>query len=253
MLTGGDAVLIPSDSAEVDYHDGSISAVATAFNAEPHPLPPHEQLPLLQDPHLPLHLICERLRNHLNIEGSVPAVVNESCRQLGLETTGSLLERAELCYSVVFGDSAIVVSPGLEGVVVAGRPLDSGMQVPVAVGIRVGTPAPESDIDPHHHLQPEDEPPRHENAAFAQPTALLAAVQLFEPLIRCEAQGGSYDSFRGDWELSIEMPVYNGRPHYTHTLNGMATVAHLFHCIDHYHGVPRWVIGPAPGEHLTSA
>jgi len=216
---------------------------------EPVPLPPHEQLPPL-DTHMPLHLICERLRTHLNIDGSVPTVVDEACRQLGIEAVGSLLTRANACYQTVFGDAAsgeprAPSTPGFDASVVPGRPLDSA--VPVAVGVRVAlhtVATPARVTPPAEELVDEGDTPR---VRATSPTT-GGGSHHYDQRIRCEARGGSYESFRGDWELSVETPLYNARPHYTHTLSGMTTVAHLFHCIDPHHGVPRWVIGPSPGD-----
>jgi len=59
--------------------------------------------------------------------------------------------------------------------------------------------------------------------------------------------GFQYHNFYGDWELSSSEPICNGRPHYVHnTMYGGH--AHLFHTIDPHYHVPRWVIGPAPGN-----
>ena len=59
--------------------------------------------------------------------------------------------------------------------------------------------------------------------------------------------GFQYHNFYGDWELSSHEPLCNGRPHYVHnTMYGGH--AHLFHTIDPHYHVPRWVIGPAPGN-----
>ena len=187
---------------------------------------------------MPLHLICERLRNHLNIEGSVPAVVDEACSQLGLDTTGSLLQRAELCYTTVFGYMEPVDGQGSDSSVVAGRPVDSSAQVPVAVGVRVVLPIAGQPLETRPQVSPPEELAADENTRRAQPSQSTEAIPNFERLIRCEARGGSYESFRGDWELSTDTPLYNARPHYTHTLSGMTTVAHLFHCIDPHHAVP---------------
>jgi len=59
--------------------------------------------------------------------------------------------------------------------------------------------------------------------------------------------GFQYHNFYGDWELSDQETIVHGRPHYTHnTMYG--GYAHLFHCMDPHYNVPRWVIGPAPGN-----
>ena len=59
--------------------------------------------------------------------------------------------------------------------------------------------------------------------------------------------GFQYHNFYGDWELSSNEPLCNNRPHYVHnTMYGGH--AHLFHTIDPHYNVPRWVIGPAPGN-----
>ena len=59
--------------------------------------------------------------------------------------------------------------------------------------------------------------------------------------------GFQYHNFYGDWEFDDEQPLCNGRPHYKHnTMYG--GYAHLFHCIDPHYHVPRWVIGPSPGN-----
>jgi len=59
--------------------------------------------------------------------------------------------------------------------------------------------------------------------------------------------GFQYHNFYGDWELSTTDPLCNNRPHYVHnTMYGGH--AHLFHTIDPHYHVPRWVIGPAPGN-----
>jgi len=59
--------------------------------------------------------------------------------------------------------------------------------------------------------------------------------------------GFQYHNFYGDWELSTTQQLCNGRPHYVHnTMYGGH--AHLFHTIDPHYHVPRWVIGPAPGN-----
>jgi len=59
--------------------------------------------------------------------------------------------------------------------------------------------------------------------------------------------GFQYHNFYGDWELSTDEPLCNDRPHYVHnTMYG--GYAHLFHCMDPHYHVPRWVIGPAPGN-----
>ena len=59
--------------------------------------------------------------------------------------------------------------------------------------------------------------------------------------------GFQYHNFYGDWELSMTEPMCNGRPHYVHTTM-YGGHAHLFHTIDPHYHVPRWVIGPAPGN-----
>jgi len=59
--------------------------------------------------------------------------------------------------------------------------------------------------------------------------------------------GFQYHNFYGDWEISASQPVCNSRPHYVHnTMYGGH--AHLFHTLDPHYHVPRWVIGPAPGN-----
>ena len=59
--------------------------------------------------------------------------------------------------------------------------------------------------------------------------------------------GFQYHNFYGDWEISEVEPLCNNRPHYVHnTMYG--GYAHLFHCVDPHYNVPRWVIGPAPGN-----
>eukprot|EP00966_Prymnesium_polylepis_P215717 4995206-Prymnesium_polylepis.1 len=60
------------------------------------PLPQVETLPGYQP--LPLHSMVERLRQELNLEGPVPAVIDEACRVLVIETSGSLVQRARACY-----------------------------------------------------------------------------------------------------------------------------------------------------------
>ena len=59
--------------------------------------------------------------------------------------------------------------------------------------------------------------------------------------------GFQYHNFYGDWTLSADEPLCHDRPHYVHnTMYG--GFAHLFHVIDPHYHVPRWVIGPAPGN-----
>ncbi|KAL3932462.1 MAG: hypothetical protein SGPRY_000692 [Prymnesium sp.] len=59
--------------------------------------------------------------------------------------------------------------------------------------------------------------------------------------------GFQYHNFYGDWELAENEPICHGRPHYVHnTMYG--GYAHLFHTMDPHYNVPRWVIGPAPGN-----
>ena len=59
--------------------------------------------------------------------------------------------------------------------------------------------------------------------------------------------GFQYHNFYGDWEIDEEVPKVNNRPHYKHnTMYG--GYAHLFHCMDPHYHVPRWVIGPTPGN-----
>ena len=58
--------------------------------------------------------------------------------------------------------------------------------------------------------------------------------------------GFQYHNFYGDWELSLDPPTLNGRPHYEHaTMYGGKS--HLFHMLDPNYGVLRWVIGPTAG------
>ena len=55
--------------------------------------------------------------------------------------------------------------------------------------------------------------------------------------------GFQYHNLYGDWQLQGDL--INGRPRYVHsTMSG--STAHLFHCIDRHHDVPRWVVGPSP-------
>ena len=58
--------------------------------------------------------------------------------------------------------------------------------------------------------------------------------------------GFQYHNFYGDWELSAEVPIYNGRPHYVHTTM-YGGQSHLYNMLDPNHNLERWVIGPAPG------
>jgi len=59
--------------------------------------------------------------------------------------------------------------------------------------------------------------------------------------------GFQYHNFYGDWELADAEPICHDRPHYVHnTMYG--GYAHLFHTMDPHYNVPRWVIGPAPGN-----
>ena len=59
--------------------------------------------------------------------------------------------------------------------------------------------------------------------------------------------GFQYHNFYGDWELDTTQELCNDRPHYIHnTMYGGH--AHLFHTIDPHYHVPRWVIGPSPGN-----
>ena len=59
--------------------------------------------------------------------------------------------------------------------------------------------------------------------------------------------GFQYHNFYGDWELADADPICHARPHYVHnTMYG--GYAHLFHTMDPHYNVPRWVIGPAPGN-----
>lgn len=59
--------------------------------------------------------------------------------------------------------------------------------------------------------------------------------------------GFQYFNFYGTWQLDAALPQCNERPHYIHnTMYGGQ--AHLFHCIDPHYHVPRWVLGPAPGN-----
>ena len=56
-----------------------------------------------------------------------------------------------------------------------------------------------------------------------------------------------YYNFYGEWQLSDALPLCNERPHYQHdTMYGGE--AHLFHVLDSHYNVPRWVIGPSPGN-----
>jgi len=59
--------------------------------------------------------------------------------------------------------------------------------------------------------------------------------------------GFQYHNFYGDWQLADSDPIFHSRPHYIHsTMYG--GYAHLFHTMDPHYNVPRWVIGPAPGN-----
>lgn len=81
------------------------------------------------------------------------------------------------------------------------------------------------------------------------PEAPVSDARRFHKILMCKGVewGFQYHNFYGDWELDEEIPLCNGRPHYKHnTMYG--GYAHLFHCMDPHYHVPRWVIGPAPGN-----
>ena len=73
--------------------------------------------------------------------------------------------------------------------------------------------------------------------------------QMYHRVLMCKGVewGFQYHNFYGDWTLSADEPLCHDRPHYVHnTMYG--GFAHLFHVIDPHYHVPRWVIGPAPGN-----
>ena len=100
-------------------------------------------------------------------------------------------------------------------------------------------------------LEPIDEEAQeaaeHEAKWFAQIAA--KGGKRYHRFLMCKGVewGFQYHNFYGDWEISELDPMVNDRPHYVHnTMYG--GYAHLFHAIDPNYNVPRWVIGPAPGN-----
>ena len=77
----------------------------------------------------------------------------------------------------------------------------------------------------------------------------LVGNQEYHRFLMCKGVewGFQYHNFYGDWELAEADPICHARPHYVHnTMYG--GYAHLFHTMDPHYNVPRWVIGPAPGN-----
>jgi len=95
-------------------------------------------------------------------------------------------------------------------------------------------------------------PPEEEEAEEVQHDKWFKTIEEhgeYHRLLMCKGVewGFQYHNFYGDWELSENEPMCHGRPHYIHnTMYG--GYAHLFHTMDPHYNVPRWVIGPAPGN-----
>ncbi|KAL1502908.1 hypothetical protein AB1Y20_010981 [Prymnesium parvum] len=200
------------------------AAAAAEALEETTPLPQIEPLPAL---HPPLHQMLEQLQQHLALPADLlpPALVDEAARLLAVAPHGSLLLRAQACHAALFGDPSA-------------PPLVRGAPIAVAVGVRIGAPLVGQSAAPPPAAAEEEE-----EARPTRPSREPAARRLV-----CETRGTSYESFRGEWQLCREAPQFNQRPHYTHAVGGTPIVAHLFHCRDPHHGVPRWVIGPTPGD-----
>jgi len=90
-------------------------------------------------------------------------------------------------------------------------------------------------------------------AALEEPAQIggmieVQGVRCFRTL-KCTGGSGIFQrhNFEGLWLLSEGEEISGGHAHYEHhTPNGQ--MVHLFHVNSAYGGVPRWVIGPVPGN-----
>ena len=179
----------------------------------------------------PLRVIAEILREHLDLSGSVPQVVDAATEVLGLtfpEGT-NLMTRARQCHIALNGDGSWQRRPSRPGSARAQAAQAASQAITErAVPAIAATAAPA-------------------DASIAEGTPLEETAP--PPVLRCRGVefGFQYYNFYGEWHLSSDMPLCNERPHYQHnTMYG--GVAHLFHVLDSHYNVPRWVIGPAPGN-----
>jgi hypothetical protein len=165
---------------------------------------------------LPLRVIAEILRENLDVKGSVTEVVRAAVSALELEERCeglALIAQARLCHEALCGGGGS--SSGMPATTFSRRP----------------------------------------GSARTGPRPLVAEVAVavvegpFAPVLRCRGVdfGFQYHNFHGDWHLSTEQPQANSRPHYEHNTMYGGT-AHLFHVMDPHYNVPRWVLGPSPGN-----
>ena len=173
----------------------------------------------------PLRVIAEILREQLDLKGNVPQVVAAAGELMGLEfpAGANLVQRARQCHEALNGDGSWGRRPG------SSRPRTAPQQAAVAAVAAVSATSAPAGVEVAEGQPLED----------TAPPALLKC--------RGVEFGFQYYNFYGEWQLSPEIPLCNERPHYEHnTMYG--GVAHLFHVLDSHYHVPRWVIGPHPGN-----
>jgi hypothetical protein len=165
----------------------------------------------------PLRVIAEILRDQLDVKGNVAEVVRGAVETLGLQLAEgmSLMAQARACHVALCGDRSV--------------PEDASLGPSSSATVR--------------------QRPSRPGSARRQPPVIVQGAGPYVPVLRCRGVefGFQYYNFYGDWTMDTELPLCNGRPHYTHhTMYGGR--AHLFHCIDQHYHVPRWVLGPSPGN-----
>ena len=205
------AVGVLVGSAPDAAEGGAATSSATVVYGCAVPAAPAQQRPQSA---LPLRVIAEILRENLDLKGSVTEVVRAAVNALELEERcegQSLIAQARLCHEALCG-----TGPS------SSAPLTTFSRRPGSA--RAGPRAPAA-------------------------AAVALADGPFAPVLRCRGVdfGFQYHNFYGDWHLSTEQPQAHGRPHYEHNTMYGGT-AHLFHVIDPTYNVPRWVLGPSPGN-----
>jgi hypothetical protein len=200
----------------------------------------------------PLTIVAEQLSARYQLAGNVKQVIDAASAILELDDTSSnLVQRGRQCYVALLRERGSANVPPASEQAVQDEASDSitSQAGAAAAPTSCARIASEGSSPPLTTTAARPAAPGPSSGDDDKWFENLAGVGSVHRLLKCRGVEWAfqYHNFYGDWQLSRDQPLCNGRPHYEHkSLYG--GLGHLFHTIDPHHHVPRWVIGPATGN-----
>ena len=183
----------------------------------------------------PLMPIADQLSTRLHLKGNTKQVIDAAYALLKMDFTDTnLTQRGRRCYLWLLNNRGAEMTP-----VKTATTLTEPRSINAETTLETSQKA--SDVVKDTSASDDNDGP------FVR---LQDGVRVHR-VLEFDTDDDVWAEFLGQWRLDTRNPMINGRPHYVREVVGRETrehLAHLFHTIDPHYHVPRWVIGPAPGN-----